>query len=245
MWEPVTGPSAGDNHKENKMSKRLNESLKLVDKAKLYTIEEAIELVKKVATAKFDETVEIHLRLGIDPKQSDQIVRGTVSLPNGTGKSRRVVVIAKGEKIKEAEAAKADAAGDADLIEKIGKGWLDFDVLVATPDAMKDLSKLGKVLGPKGLMPNPKAGTVTFEIERTVKELKLGRIEYKNDSYGIIHSAVGKASFEPAKLVENIKTLIEAVVKAKPSTSKGHYLKSVTVSSTMGPGIKLDPNQKF
>lgn len=227
------------------MSKRLNESLKLVDKAKLYTIEEAVDLVKKTANAKFDETVEIHVRLGIDPKQSDQIVRGTVTLPNGIGKSRRVVVIAKGEKIKEAEAAKADAAGDADLIEKISKGWLDFDVLVATPDAMKDLSKLGKVLGPKGLMPNPKAGTVTFEIERTVKELKLGRIEYKNDSYGIIHSAVGKASFDAAKLVENIKTLVEAVVKAKPSSSKGHYLKSVTVSSTMGPGIKLDPNQKY
>ena len=227
------------------VSKRLNESLKLVDKAKLYTIEEAVNLVKKTANAKFDETVEIHVRLGIDPKQSDQTIRGTVTLPNGIGKSRRVVVIAKGEKIKEAEAAKADAAGSDDLIEKISKGWMDFDVLVATPDSMKELSKLGKVLGPKGLMPNPKAGTVTFEIERTVKELKLGRIEYKNDSYGIIHSAVGKASFDQGKLVENIKTLIEAVVKAKPATSKGHYLKSLTLSSTMGPGIKLDTSQKF
>jgi len=227
------------------VSKRLNESLKLVDKAKLYTIEEAVNLVKKTANAKFDETVEIHVRLGIDPKQSDQTIRGTVTLPNGIGKSRRVVVIAKGEKIKEAEAAKADAAGSDDLIEKISKGWMDFDVLVATPDSMKELSKLGKVLGPKGLMPNPKAGTVTFEIERTVKELKLGRIEYKNDSYGIIHSAVGKASFDQGKLVENIKTLIEAIVKAKPATSKGHYLKSLTLSSTMGPGIKLDTSQKF
>jgi large subunit ribosomal protein L1 len=227
------------------MSKRLNESSKLVDKAKLYTLEEAVDLVKKTANAKFDETVEIHVRLGIDPKQSDQTIRGTVTLPNGIGKSRRVVVIAKGEKIKEAEAAKADAAGSDDLIEKISKGWMDFDVLVATPDSMKELSKLGKVLGPKGLMPNPKAGTVTFDIERTVKELKLGRIEYKNDSYGIIHSAVGKASFEQAKLIENMKTLIDAIVKAKPATSKGHYLKSLTVSSTMGPGIKLDPLQKF
>jgi large subunit ribosomal protein L1 len=227
------------------VSKRLNESLKLVDKAKLYTIGEAVDLVKKTANAKFDETVEIHVRLGIDPKQSDQTIRGTVTLPNGIGKSRRVVVIAKGEKIKEAEAAKADAVGSDDLIEKISKGWMDFDVLVATPDSMKELSKLGKILGPKGLMPNPKAGTVTFEIERTVKELKLGRIEYKNDSYGIIHSAVGKASFPQDKLIENIKTLIEAVVKAKPSTSKGHYLKSLTLSSTMGPGIKLDPLQKF
>lgn len=227
------------------MSKRLNESAKLVDKAKLYTLKEAVDLVKKTANAKFDETVEVHVRLSIDPKQSDQIVRGTVALPHGIGKTRRVVVIAKGEKIKEAEKAGADAAGEMDLIEKIGKGWLDFDVLVATPDTMKDLSKLGKVLGPKGLMPNPKSGTVTFDIERTVKELKLGRIEYKNDSYGIIHCAAGKASFAPEKLEENMKALIEAIIKAKPATSKGHYLKSVTVSSTMGPGIKLDPTQAF
>ncbi|MFH1368090.1 MAG: 50S ribosomal protein L1 [Elusimicrobiota bacterium] len=227
------------------MSKRLKESLKLVDKTKLYTLQEAVDLVKKTANAKFDETVEIHVRLGIDPKQSDQIVRGTIALPHGIGKTRNVVVIAKGEKLKEAEAAGADSAGDVELIEKISKGWLDFDVLVATPDSMKDLSKLGKMLGPKGLMPNPKSGTVTFEIERTVKELKLGRIEYKNDSYGIIHCAAGKASFAPEKLTENIKTLLEAIIKAKPATSKGHYLKSVTVSSTMGPGIRLDPNQKF
>lgn len=227
------------------MSKRLNESAKLVDKAKLYTLQEAVDLVKKTANAKFDETVEVHVRLGIDPKQSDQIVRGTVAMPHGIGKTRRVVVIAKGEKQKEAEKAGADAVGADDLIDKIAKGWLDFDVLVSTPDSMKELSKLGKVLGPKGLMPNPKSGTVTFDIERTVKELKLGRIEYKNDSYGIIHCATGKASFTPEKLVENMKVLIEAIIKAKPATSKGHYIKSITVSSTMGPGIKLDPAQTF
>lgn len=227
------------------MSKRLSETSKLVDKTKLYTVEEAVALVKQCAKAKFDETVELHIRLSIDPKQSDQSVRGTVTLPNGLGKSRRVAVVARGEKVKEAESNGADAVGAEDLIEKIQKGWLDFDVLVCTPDAMKDLSKLGKVLGPKGLMPNPKAGTVTFDIARTVKELKLGRVEYKNDSYGIIHSPVGKASFEAAKLAENVKALLEAVLRAKPSSSKGHYLKTISMSSTMGPGIRLDPSQKL
>jgi large subunit ribosomal protein L1 len=227
------------------MSKRLNETAKLVDKMKLYPLDEAVALAKQTAKAKFDETVEIHIRLSIDPKQSDQIVRGTVTLPNGIGKSRKVAVIAKGEKLKEAEANGADAAGAEDLIEKISKGWLDFDVLVATPDTMKDLSKLGKVLGPKGLMPNPKAGTVTFEVGKTIKELKLGRVEYKNDSYGIIHCSVGKASFAPEKLAENIKTLAEAVLRAKPSSAKGQYIKSISLSTTMGPGIKLDPTQKF
>jgi len=187
------------------MSKRLNETSKLVNKTKLYPLEEAMVLVKQTAKAKFDETVELHIRLGIDPKQSDQSIRGTVTLPNGIGKSRKVAVVAQGEKLKEAEASGADVAGFADIIEKISKGWLDFDVLVATPDTMKDLSKLGKVLGPKGLMPNPKSGTVTFDIARTVKELKLGRVEYKNDSYGIIHCAIGKASFTPEKLAENAK----------------------------------------
>lgn len=227
------------------MSKRLSETSKLVDKTKLYTVEEAVALVKQCAKAKFDETVELHIRLSIDPKQSDQSVRGTVTLPNGLGKSRRVAVVARGEKVKEAESNGADAVGAEDLIEKIQKGWLDFDVLVCTPDAMKDLSKLGKVLGPKGLMPNPKAGTVTFDIARTVKELKLGRVEYKNDSYGIIHSPVGKASFDAAKLAENVKALLEAVLRAKPSSSKGHYLKTISMSSTMGPGIRLDPSQKL
>jgi len=227
------------------MSKRLTETSKLVDKAKLYELSEAINLVKATAKAKFDETIEIHIRLSIDPKKSDQNVRGTVTLPAGIGKSRKVAVIAKGEKQKEAEAAGADIIGAEDLIDKIAKGFMDFDVLVCTPDVMKDASKLGKVLGPKGLMPNPKSGTVTFDIDRTIKELKLGRVEYKNDSYGIIHCPVGKASFAAEKLLDNTKTLLDAVIRSKPASSKGQYLKSISVSSTMGPGIKLDPNQKF
>jgi len=227
------------------MSKRLNETAKLVDKSKLYSLEESVALCKQTAKAKFDETVEIHIRLSIDPKQSDQTVRGTVTLPNGIGKTRRIAVIARGEKQKEAQDNGADFSGAEDIIEKIGKGWLDFDVLVCTPDMMKDLSRLGKVLGPKGLMPNPKAGTVTFDVARTVKELKLGRVEYKNDSYGIIHCPIGKASFAPEKLRENATTLLDAIIRSKPASAKGQYLKSISLSSTMGPGIRLDPNQKF
>ena len=229
------------------MGKRLAaiEKAKVFDRSKLHTVAEAAALIKKTATAKFDETVEAHVKLGVDPKQSDQNVRGTVVLPHGSGKSKRVVVVAKGEKIKEADNAGADAAGDADIIDKISKGWLDFDVLVATPDAMKDLTKLGKVLGPKGLMPNPKAGTVTFEIGRAVKELKAGRIEFKLDDAGNVHSVVGKASFAPEKIADNTKALLHALVVAKPAAAKGQYLQSVTLSSTMGPGIKLDPSQKF
>jgi large subunit ribosomal protein L1 len=229
------------------MSKRLAalEKEKVFDRAKLYSVAEAASAVKKTATAKFDETIEVHVKLGVDPKQSDQNVRGTVVLPNGSGQSKRVVVVAKGEKVKEAEAAGADLAGDADVIEKISKGWLDFDVLVATPDAMKDLSKLGKVLGPKGLMPNPKAGTVTFDIGRTVKELKAGRIEFKLDATGITHIALAKASFTPEKIAENVKTVLHAILHAKPAAAKGQYMQSVTLCSTMGPGIKIDPAQKF
>ncbi|WP_413854600.1 50S ribosomal protein L1 [Candidatus Ruminimicrobium bovinum] len=227
------------------MSKRLNEVSKLVDSSKLYSIKEAASLIKQTAKAKFDESVEVHVRLGIDPKKSDQIVRGTVSLPNGIGKTRKVVVIAKGEKQAEAQKAGADESGSVDIIEKISKGWLDFDVLVATPDCMKDLSKVAKILGPKGLMPNPKSGTVTFEVGQTVTELKKGRVEYKNDSFGIIHCAVGKVSFDETKIAENIKALLEAIQKAKPSVSKGQYIKSISVSSTMGPGIYIDNNQKF
>lgn len=225
---------------EEKMGKRLNETAKLIDKNKVYSLAEAAALVKQTAKAKFDETVELHIKLGIDPKQSDQIVRGTVTLPHGIGKTRKVAVITKGEKQAEAKEAGADMIGGDDLIEDISKGSLDFDVLVATPDIMKDLSKVAKILGPKGLMPNPKAGTVTFEIGDTVKELKKGRVEYKNDSYGIIHCPVGKVSFDAEKLADNIKTLFEAVSKAKPSSSKGQYIKSVSVSSTMGPGIYVD-----
>jgi large subunit ribosomal protein L1 len=227
------------------MGKRLAKAEKEFDRSKLHALNDAAGVVKKCATAKFDETVEVHVKLGVDPKQSDQNVRGTVVLPHGMGKSKRVVVVAKGEKVKEAQAAGADRAGDADVIEEISKGWMDFDVLVATPDAMKDLTKLGKVLGPKGLMPNPKAGTVTFDVGRTVKELKAGRVEFKLDSYGIIHSAVGKASFEPQKIADNARAVLHAIVVAKPAGSKGQYLQSVTLSSTMGPGVKLDPSQKF
>ncbi|MDR1720871.1 MAG: 50S ribosomal protein L1 [Endomicrobium sp.] len=219
------------------MGKRLEEAAKLIDKSKNYTLTEGVGLLKKTTKAKFDETVETHVKLGIDPKKSDQIVRGTLSLPHSIGRTRKVAVLAKGEKQKEAELAGADIVGSDDLIEDISKGKLDFDVLVATPDIMKDLSKVAKVLGPKGIMPNPKSGTVTFEIATTVTELKKGRLEYKNDSFGIIHVPVGKMSFEEEKLVDNIKTLVETVVKAKPSNSKGQYIKSISISSTMGPGI--------
>ena len=227
------------------MGKRLIAAEKNINVDKFYSVDEAAALVKKGATAKFDETIEIHVKLGVDPKQSDQNVRGTVNLPHGTGKDKRVVVVAKGEKVKEAQAAGALLAGDADVIDKLSKGWLDFDVLVATPDVMKDLTKLGKVLGPKGLMPNPKAGTVTFDVSRTVKELKAGRIEYKVDATGIMHSIVGKASFSEDKIAQNAKALIHALVVAKPASSKGQYVQSITLTSTMGPGVKVDPSQKF
>ena len=227
------------------MGKRTAELAKKIDPKKRYALDEAAKMVKETSKAKFDETIEIHVRLGIDPKQTDQTVRGTVVLPAGTGKTRKVAVVAKGEKLKEAEAAGADFFGDADIIEKIQKGWMDFDILVATPDAMKDLSKLGKVLGPKGLMPNPKSGTVTFEVGRAVKELKGGRIEFKNDDAGIVHSTIGKASFTPQNIAENARALITTLLKAKPSTAKGSYLRSISLCSTMGPGVTVDPNQKF
>ena len=227
------------------MGKRITNLIKDVDLAKLYVLDEAVALVKKCATAKFDETVELHARLGVDPKQADQQVRGTVGLPHGLGKSKKVAVVTQGEKQKSATEAGADLVGGADLVDQISKGFLDFDILVATPDMMKDLAKLGKVLGPKGLMPNPKSGTVTMDVAKTVKELKAGRVEYKVDDYGIIHVPVGKASFDAAKLTGNVKTVMEALIKAKPSSSKGIYMLSVTLSSTMGPGVKLDPAQKF
>ena len=227
------------------MGKRMAGLTKDVDLAKLYTLDAAVALVKKCATAKFDETVELHVRLGVDPKQADQQVRGTVGLPHGLGKTKKVVVVTRGEKQKDAVSAGADLAGGDDLIDQISKGFLDFDILVATPDMMKDLAKLGKVLGPKGLMPNPKSGTVTMDVVKTVKELKAGRVEYKVDDFGIVHVPVGKASFDAAKVAGNAKTVLEAIIKAKPSASKGVYLLSVTLSSTMGPGVHLDPAQKF
>ena len=219
------------------MGRRLIEAKKLIDKNRTYILTEAVTLLKKVSKTRFDETVEAHVKLGIDPKKGDQLLRGTLSLPYGIGRIRKVAVLAKGEKHKEAETAGADIVGYDDLIDDISKGDIDFDVLVATPDVMKDLSKVAKILGPKGIMPSPKSGTVTFEIAKTVMELKKGRLEYKNDSFGIVHIPVGKISFEEEKLVINIKTLLETIVKAKPVSSKGQYIKSISISSTMGPGI--------
>lgn len=224
-----------------KKSKAYKESLTKFDRNHLYDPSEALEIVKQMATAKFDETVEVHIKLGVDPRHADQQVRGTVSLPHGTGKTRRVLVFAKGEKIKEAENAGADYVGGEELAEKIQSGWFDFEVAVATPDMMGVVGKLGKILGPRGLMPNPKAGTVTFDIERTINELKAGRIEYRVDKTAIIHAPIGRASFENDKLMENLSAFAEALIKAKPAAAKGQYMRSVTVCSTMSPGVKINP----
>lgn len=207
---------------------------------KLYGARDAVDRVKAAAFAKFDESVDVAVRLGVDPKHADQIVRGTVSLPHGTGKTVRVLVIAQGEKAKEAEAAGADLVG-MEYIQKIKDGWLDTDVIVATPDVMGQLGPLGKVLGPRGLMPNPKAGTVTMDVGRAVKELKAGKIEFRVDKSGIVHAPIGKKSFAPEQLADNLHAFMEAIVKARPSAAKGHYIRSVTVSSTMGPGVPVDP----
>ena len=222
--------------------KRYAESAKLVDKTKLYSAKEALELIEKMPKAKFDETVELHVRLGVDSKHADQQVRGTTVLPNGTGKTQKVLVFAKGDKAKEAEAAGADFVGGEELIPKIqNEGWLDFDVVVATPDMMGVVGRLGRVLGPKGLMPNPKAGTVTMDVTKAIADIKAGKIEYRLDKNNIIHVPLGKASFEEDALRENFQTLIDAINKAKPSTLKGQYLRSVTIAPTMGPGVKLNP----
>jgi large subunit ribosomal protein L1 len=220
--------------------KKYVEAAKLVDRAVVYQPLEAAELIKQTTTVAFDATVEVHLRLGVDPRHADQMVRGTVVLPHGTGKVVRVVVFATGEKAQEALRAGADEAGGDDLVKKIEAGWLDFDVALATPDAMGLVGKLGKILGRRGLMPNPKAGTITFDIERAVKEVKAGRVEFRTDKAGIVHVAVGKSSFEPAALVENLAALVDAINRAKPSGAKGQYLKSLTIASTMGPGIRVD-----
>ena len=224
-----------------KHGKKYTEASKLVDSAVQYEVSEAIALAKKTATAKFDETVEVAFRLGVDPRQSDQQIRGAVVLPNGTGKSQTVLVFAKGEKAKEAEAAGADFVGAEDMVAKIQGGWFGFDVAVATPDMMGVVGRIGRLLGPKGLMPNPKTGTVTMDVTKAVNEVKAGKIEYRVDKTGIIHAPIGKASFDADKLEENFKTLVDVIVKAKPATSKGQYIKSVTVSTTMGPGVKVNP----
>lgn len=205
-----------------------------------YTLEEAMQMIESVKFAKFDETVEVSLRLGVDPKHADQQVRGTVVLPHGIGKSKRVLVVASGEKIKEAEAAGADWAGGDDMVEKIQGGWLDFDAMVATPDMMKSVGRLGKVLGPRGLMPNPKTGTVTPDVTKAVQEIKAGKVEYRLDKTAVVHAPVGKVSFGAQKLSENARSLLEAIAKAKPATSKGRYMRSLTFSSTMGPGVKVN-----
>ena len=221
--------------------KKFKAASALVERNKLYGVEEAVGLAKKTARTKFDETVDLAVNLGVDPKQADQMVRGTVVLPHGTGKTVKVLVFAKGEKDKEAREAGADFVGAEDMADKIQKeGWTDFDVVVATPDIMGLVGRLGKVLGPRGLMPNPKTGTVTFDVAKAVREIRAGKVEYRVEKAGIVHVPVGKASFDEQKLIENTKAVLESILKAKPSSSKGKYLKAVTVSTTMGPGVKMD-----
>ncbi|MCK4547771.1 MAG: 50S ribosomal protein L1 [Candidatus Eisenbacteria sp.] len=223
-----------------KRGKRYRESAKDIDRTKVYSLEEAVRLVKESAKAGFDETVDFAANLGVDPRRADQMVRGTVRLPHGTGKSVKVLVLAKGEKEKEAAEAGADYIGSADFIEKIKGGWLEFDAAIATPDMMSEVGKLGKILGPRGLMPNPKAGTVTFEVGKAVQDLKAGRIEYRVDRAGNIHARAGKASFGEDQIIDNIRALIAELVRAKPASAKGRYIHSITLSSTMGPGVKVD-----
>ncbi|HEY6877768.1 MAG TPA: 50S ribosomal protein L1 [Polyangiales bacterium] len=221
--------------------KKHAEAAKKVDRSKRYTLDEATSLVKDAGYAKFDETVDLAVRLGVNPKHADQMVRGALVLPHGVGKTVRVLVFARGEKIAEAESAGADFVGGEDLIAKVTGGWLDFDTVIATPDMMGQVGKLGRVLGPRGLMPNPKVGTVTFDVNKAVKEAKAGKVEFRVEKAGIVHVPVGKKSFDPSKLQDNVRALLAALIKAKPNTAKGQYLRTITLSSTMGPGIRIDP----
>lgn len=227
-----------------KRGKKYRAALEKLDRSKLYEPREALQLVKELSFAGFDETVELHMRLGLDVRQADQQLRGTVSLPHGTGKEMRVLVFAKGEKAREAQEAGADFVGDEDLVEKIEKeGFLDFDVAIATPDMMKVVARLGKILGPRGLMPNPKVGTVTMDVSKAVQEFKKGKVEYRTDKFGNIHVPIGKVSFDVDQLYNNFVTVANEIIKNKPPAAKGKYIRSVTVSSTMGPGVKIDPTQ--
>lgn len=224
-------------------SKRHIENIKKVEKNKLYSVEEAIKLAKETSNSKFDSTLEVAMNLNLDVKKADQQLRGAVVLPNGTGKSKKILVLAKADKAKEAVSAGAEYVGDIDMIDKIAKeNWFDFDVIIATPDMMPALGKIGKILGPKGLMPNPKTGTVTTDVKKAVEETKKGKVEYRTDTFGNVHAIFGKASFDDAKLAENLKSFVEVILKAKPQTVKGNYVKNISISSTMGPGIKIDVN---
>ena len=224
-----------------KKSKRYVANLEQVDKNKSQSIEEAVALVKKTSNSKFDETLEVAMNLNLDVKKADQQLRGAVVLPHGTGKTKKILVLAKGDQAKAATAAGADYVGDVDMIDKIAKeNWFDFDVIIATPEMMPQLGKIGKLLGPKGLMPNPKTGTVTTDVAKAIEETQKGKVNYRTDSYGNVHGIFGKTSFEDAKLVENLKAFIEVILKAKPSTAKGNYVKNISISSTMGPGVKID-----
>jgi large subunit ribosomal protein L1 len=224
-----------------KPGRKRKDAIGKVDRAKLYTVAEASELLKSASFAKFDETVDLAVRLGVNPRHADQMVRGALVLPHGIGKSKRVLVFAKGDKAAEAEAAGADVVGSDDLVKKVQEGFMDFDTVVATPDMMGQVGRLGRVLGPRGLMPNPKVGTVTMDVSKAVREAKAGKIEFRVEKAGIVHAPVGKKSFEALKLADNVRSLVGALMKAKPSTAKGTYLKSITVSTTMGAGIKIDP----
>lgn len=224
-----------------KPGRKRKDAISKVDRQKLYTVAEASELLKSASFAKFDETVDVAVRLGVNPRHADQMVRGAIVLPHGIGKSKRVLVFAKGEKATEAEAAGADVVGSDDLVKKVQEGFMDFDTVVATPDMMGQVGRLGRVLGPRGLMPNPKVGTVTMDVSKAVKEAKAGKIEFRVEKAGIVHAPVGKKSFEAPKLADNVRSLVGALIKAKPSTAKGTYLKSITLSTTMGAGIKVDP----